>query len=136
MPNLSTHGGLGVLDGLEDPLAGGDIGRAYFSENQAGVERARDRAFRWASSSASFRMTVGSQFPWVHCRDMLRVDLPDKIADLIANLRIRLPDVELRLCDANAKDLRARNLTGISRSRSTPAGRETRPAHSFDSSVS
>jgi DNA-binding transcriptional LysR family regulator len=37
---------------------------------------------------------------------------PDEIVDLIANIRTRHPEVELRLCDANAKDLRARLLTG------------------------
>jgi DNA-binding transcriptional LysR family regulator len=37
---------------------------------------------------------------------------PDEIIDLIANLRARHPDVELKLCDANAKDLRARLLAG------------------------
>jgi DNA-binding transcriptional LysR family regulator len=37
---------------------------------------------------------------------------PDEIIDLIANLRTRHPDVDLRLCDANAKDLRTRLLTG------------------------
>ena len=37
---------------------------------------------------------------------------PDEIVDLIANIRTRHPDVELRLCDANAKDLRARLLAG------------------------
>jgi DNA-binding transcriptional LysR family regulator len=37
---------------------------------------------------------------------------PDEIVDLIANIRIRHPDVELKLCDANAKDLRARLLAG------------------------
>src|SRR5262245_42818117 len=31
---------------------------------------------------------------------------PDEIVDLIANIRTRHPDVELKLCDANAKDLR------------------------------
>ena len=37
---------------------------------------------------------------------------PDEIVDLIASIRTRHPDVELRLCDANAKDLRARLLAG------------------------
>jgi LysR family transcriptional regulator, hydrogen peroxide-inducible genes activator len=37
---------------------------------------------------------------------------PDEIVDLVANIRTRHPDVELRLCDANAKDLRARLLAG------------------------
>ena len=37
---------------------------------------------------------------------------PDEIVDLIANIRIRHPDVELKLCDANANDLRARLLAG------------------------
>ena len=37
---------------------------------------------------------------------------PDEIVDLIANIRTRHPDVELRLCDADAKDLRARLLAG------------------------
>ncbi len=37
---------------------------------------------------------------------------PDEIIDLIANIRTRHPEVELRLCDANAKDLRARLLAG------------------------
>jgi DNA-binding transcriptional LysR family regulator len=37
---------------------------------------------------------------------------PDEIVDLIANLRTRHPDVELRLCDTNAKELRERLLTG------------------------
>ncbi|HTZ66644.1 MAG TPA: LysR family transcriptional regulator [Roseiarcus sp.] len=37
---------------------------------------------------------------------------PDEIVDLIANIRTRHPEVELRLCDANAKDLRARLLAG------------------------
>ena len=32
----------------------------------------------------------------------------DEVVDLIANIRTRHPDVELRLCDANAKDLRTR----------------------------
>ena len=35
---------------------------------------------------------------------------PDEIIDLIANIRARHPEVELKLCDANAKDLRARLL--------------------------
>jgi LysR family transcriptional regulator, hydrogen peroxide-inducible genes activator len=35
---------------------------------------------------------------------------PEEIVDLIANIRTRHPEVELRLCDANAKDLRARLL--------------------------
>ena len=37
---------------------------------------------------------------------------PDEIVDLIANIRTGHPDVEMRLCDANAKDLRARLLAG------------------------
>ncbi|HZZ62879.1 MAG TPA: LysR family transcriptional regulator [Roseiarcus sp.] len=37
---------------------------------------------------------------------------PDEIVDLIANIRTRHTDVELRLCDASAKDLRARLLSG------------------------
>jgi DNA-binding transcriptional LysR family regulator len=37
---------------------------------------------------------------------------PDEIVDLIANLRSRHPEVELKLCDANAKDLRTRLLAG------------------------
>ena len=37
---------------------------------------------------------------------------PDEIVDLVANIRTRHPEVELRLCDANAKDLRARLLAG------------------------
>ncbi len=37
---------------------------------------------------------------------------PNEVIDLIANIRTRHPDVELRLCDANAKDLRARLLAG------------------------
>ena len=37
---------------------------------------------------------------------------PDEIVDLIANIRVRHPEVELKLCDANAKDLRARLLAG------------------------
>jgi len=37
---------------------------------------------------------------------------PDEIVDLIANIRTRHPEVELKLCDANAKDLRARLLGG------------------------
>jgi LysR family hydrogen peroxide-inducible transcriptional activator len=37
---------------------------------------------------------------------------PDEIVDLIANIRNRHPEVELKLCDANAKDLRARLLDG------------------------
>jgi LysR family transcriptional regulator, hydrogen peroxide-inducible genes activator len=37
---------------------------------------------------------------------------PDEIIDLIANIRTRHPEVELRLCDANAADLRARLLAG------------------------
>ena len=37
---------------------------------------------------------------------------PDEIIDLIANLRARHPDVDLKLSDANAKDLRARLLAG------------------------
>jgi LysR family transcriptional regulator, hydrogen peroxide-inducible genes activator len=37
---------------------------------------------------------------------------PDEIVDLVANIRARHPEVELKLCDANAKDLRSRLLTG------------------------
>jgi LysR family transcriptional regulator, hydrogen peroxide-inducible genes activator len=37
---------------------------------------------------------------------------PIEIVDLIANIRARHPEVELKLCDANAKDLRARLLAG------------------------
>jgi DNA-binding transcriptional LysR family regulator len=37
---------------------------------------------------------------------------PDEIVDLIANIHTRHPEVELKLCDANAKDLRARLLAG------------------------
>ena len=37
---------------------------------------------------------------------------PDEVIDLIANIRTRHPYVELRLCDANAKDLRERLLAG------------------------
>ena len=37
---------------------------------------------------------------------------PDEVIDLIANIRTRHPDVELRLCDAKAEDLRARLLAG------------------------
>jgi LysR family transcriptional regulator, hydrogen peroxide-inducible genes activator len=37
---------------------------------------------------------------------------PDEVIDLIANIRTRHPDVELRLCDANAEDLRTRLLAG------------------------
>jgi len=37
---------------------------------------------------------------------------PDEIVDLIANIRTRHPEVELKLCDANAKDLRGRLLAG------------------------
>jgi LysR family hydrogen peroxide-inducible transcriptional activator len=37
---------------------------------------------------------------------------PDEIVDLIGNIRARHPEVELKLCDANAKDLRARLLDG------------------------
>jgi len=37
---------------------------------------------------------------------------PDEIVDLIANLRTRHPNVDLKLCDANAKDLRTRLLAG------------------------
>ncbi len=37
---------------------------------------------------------------------------PDEIVDLIANIRTHHPDVELRLCDASAEDLRARLLAG------------------------
>jgi LysR family hydrogen peroxide-inducible transcriptional activator len=35
---------------------------------------------------------------------------PDEIIDLIANIRARHPEVELKLCDANATELRARLL--------------------------
>ena len=37
---------------------------------------------------------------------------PDEIVDLIANIRSRHPDVELKLCDSNANDLRSRLLAG------------------------
>jgi LysR family transcriptional regulator, hydrogen peroxide-inducible genes activator len=37
---------------------------------------------------------------------------PDEIVDLIANIRTRHPDVELKLCDSNANDLRSRLLAG------------------------
>jgi LysR family transcriptional regulator, hydrogen peroxide-inducible genes activator len=37
---------------------------------------------------------------------------PDEIVDLIGNIRAGHPEVELRLCDASAKELRARLLTG------------------------
>jgi DNA-binding transcriptional LysR family regulator len=37
---------------------------------------------------------------------------PVEIVDLIANIRTRHPDVELRLCDADAKELRERLLAG------------------------
>ena len=37
---------------------------------------------------------------------------PDEIVDLIANIRARHPDVELKLCDSNANDLRSRLLAG------------------------
>jgi DNA-binding transcriptional LysR family regulator len=37
---------------------------------------------------------------------------PDEVIDLIANIRTRHPDVELRLCDANAQELRTRLLAG------------------------
>ncbi|MGB3582307.1 MAG: LysR family transcriptional regulator, partial [Roseiarcus sp.] len=37
---------------------------------------------------------------------------PEEIVDLIASIRTRHPEVELRLCDANAKELRARLLAG------------------------
>jgi DNA-binding transcriptional LysR family regulator len=37
---------------------------------------------------------------------------PDEIVDLIGNLRAGHPEVELRLCDASAKELRARLLAG------------------------
>ena len=37
---------------------------------------------------------------------------PDEIIDLIANLRTRHPNVDLKLSDSNAKDLRNRLLTG------------------------
>jgi len=37
---------------------------------------------------------------------------PDEIVDLIANIRTRHPEVELKLCDANAKELRTRLLAG------------------------
>src|SRR6266446_3149951 len=40
---------------------------------------------------------------------------PEEIIGLIANLRARYPDVDLKLCDANAKDLRARLLAGTSK---------------------
>jgi len=37
---------------------------------------------------------------------------PDEMVDLIGNIRAGHPEVELRLCDASAKELRARLLTG------------------------
>jgi DNA-binding transcriptional LysR family regulator len=37
---------------------------------------------------------------------------PDEIVDLIGNIRTRHPDVELKLCDSNANDLRSRLLAG------------------------
>jgi LysR family transcriptional regulator, hydrogen peroxide-inducible genes activator len=37
---------------------------------------------------------------------------PDEIVDLIGNIRAGHPEVELRLCDASAKELRARLLAG------------------------
>ena len=37
---------------------------------------------------------------------------PEEIIDLIASIRARHPEVELTLCDADAKDLRARLLAG------------------------
>jgi len=37
---------------------------------------------------------------------------PDEIVDLITNLRTRHPDVDLKLCDASAKELRTRLLAG------------------------
>jgi LysR family transcriptional regulator, hydrogen peroxide-inducible genes activator len=37
---------------------------------------------------------------------------PDEIVDLITNIRARHPEVELKLSDANAKELRARLLAG------------------------
>lgn len=37
---------------------------------------------------------------------------PDEIVDLIADIRTRHPEVELKLCDANANDLRARLVAG------------------------
>jgi LysR family transcriptional regulator, hydrogen peroxide-inducible genes activator len=37
---------------------------------------------------------------------------PEEIVDLIANIRTRHSEVELKLCDADAKDLRARLLAG------------------------
>src|SRR5215469_5830120 len=37
---------------------------------------------------------------------------PDEIVDLIASIRIRHPDIELKLCDADAKELRTRLLAG------------------------
>jgi LysR family hydrogen peroxide-inducible transcriptional activator len=37
---------------------------------------------------------------------------PDEIVDLIGNIRTRHPDIEVKLCDANANDLRARLLAG------------------------
>lgn len=37
---------------------------------------------------------------------------PDEIVDLIGNIRTRHPGVEVRLCDANAQDLRTRLLAG------------------------
>jgi DNA-binding transcriptional LysR family regulator len=37
---------------------------------------------------------------------------PDEIVDLIASLRMRHPEVDLKLCDSSARDLRARLLAG------------------------
>jgi LysR family transcriptional regulator, hydrogen peroxide-inducible genes activator len=37
---------------------------------------------------------------------------PDEIIDLIGNIRTRHPGIEVRLCDANAQDLRTRLLAG------------------------
>ena len=37
---------------------------------------------------------------------------PDEIIDMIANLHTRYKGIELQLCDANARDLRARLLAG------------------------
>ena len=62
---------------------------------------------------------------------------PDEIVDLIANIRTHHPDVELRLCDASAKDLRARLLAGdLEVAIYALPGEEARRAHSFDSAVS
>jgi hypothetical protein len=100
---FSIHGGLGVLDGLEDPLAGGDIGRAYFSENQAGVERARNRAFRWASSSANFRMTVGSPRPVVEPESWRQVSLVSvRTGGQLDSARSDAPDAVRRTTEACA----------------------------------